>query len=257
MNKNKYKFMLLLLLVVGLNACSGHSSEGKMAVTAVLLSPILIPVAIVKETGKGIYDGANHIKNTLNANDAIHRGDIRGLMRILAVYQTDYSSKKEAEAAVKMIELYRAHQLDLTQMDQVLFLSKAYLMSSVSINDKQEISINHENLQMAWDLIQKYSEQRKKYDLELKSLQASKQMQEADCLCNRYETVGDTDILEGIRGNLMIESLVTHPVEQQKIILAQCEKKIVEQKLLYLDYGQIGKENICSSLQSELWWLMR
>ncbi|WP_162994911.1 hypothetical protein [Acinetobacter wuhouensis] len=139
-------------------------------------------------------------------------------------------------------------------MDQVLFLSRAYAMSSVKINDEQKISINHENLQMAWDLIQKYSEQRKQYDLE--SLQASKQLQKADCLCNRYDTVGDTDILMGIRENLMIESLVAQPIEQQKMILAQCEKKIVEQKLLYLDYGQIGKENICSKLQSELWWLM-
>ncbi|AYO53738.1 hypothetical protein [Acinetobacter wuhouensis] len=83
---NKYGVMLLLLLVVGLNACSGHSSEGKMAVTAVLLSPILIPAAIIKESGKGIHYGADHIKNTLSANDVIRRGDIRGLMQILAVY---------------------------------------------------------------------------------------------------------------------------------------------------------------------------
>ncbi len=255
---NKYGVMLLLLLlIVGLNACSQHSSEGKMAVTAVLLSPILIPAAIVKDSGKGIYYGVDHIKNTLNANDAIRRNDIRGLMQILAVYQTDYSTKKVEEAAVKMIELYQAQQLDLTRMDQVLFLSRAYLMSSVSINDEQKISVNHENLQMAWDLIQKYSEQREQYDLELKSLQESKQTQKADCLCNRYDIVGDSDILMSIRKNLMIESLLILPVEQQKNILAQCEKKIIEQKLLYLDYGQIGKENICSRLQSELWWLMR
>lgn len=252
MHKNTKK-LLYIILVLGLNGCSAHhSTEGGMAVTAVLLSPILIPIAIVKETGKATKYMVNVTKTSLVNKSAIKQGDIKGLIEILEYYSTDSSKTDVKNAAKKMIELNDNHQLDLTQMDQVLYLAHSYSILSRYNDQNGDMKINNEKISKAWKLIQIYSEQIRLYDEEMDKLKITGDQNKINCLCNKYNTVGDSKIFDDIRVNLYLAEYNGITPKKRLDAIEKCEENLPKYEGVYLDRGGINADLFCSNVRHGL-----
>lgn len=253
MMNNKYRAMLLLLLlIVGLNACSLHSTEDKMAATAILLSPVLIPVAIVKGTTKATGEAWNTTKNSIKHKSAIKESNIKGLIQILDVYST-YSSKADIESAAnKMVELYQNDKLDMTQMDQVLYLAYSYSILSSKENKYGYSKIDKEKISKAWEIIKIYSKQKQLYDEEIKKLTASGKQK--DCLCDKYNIIGDREIFDSIRTGLYLAELNDFDDEKRKEVVEKCENNIPNYEIIYMDNGGINAYLFCSNVKHALLW---
>lgn len=254
MMNNKYRAMLLLLLlIVGLSACSSpHSSEGKMVVTGILLSPVLIPAAIVKGTTQATGEAWNTTKNSIKHKSAIKESNIKGLIEILDVYST-YSSKADIESAAnKMVELYQNNKLDMMQMDQVLYLAYSYSILSSKENKYGYSKINKEKISKAWEIIKIYSKQKQLYDEEIKKLTASGKQK--DCLCDKYNIIRDSEIFDSIRIGLYLAELNDFDDEKRKEVVEKCENNIPNYEIIYMDNGGINAYLFCSKVKHALLW---
>ncbi|WP_288421981.1 hypothetical protein [uncultured Acinetobacter sp.] len=254
MMNNKYRAMLLLLLsIVGLNACSSpHSPEGKMVVTAILLSPVLIPAAIVKGTTKATRETWNTTKISIKHKSAIKESNIKGLIEILDVYST-HSSKTDIESAAnKMVQLYQNNKLDMTQMDQVLYLAYSYSILSSKENKYGYSKINKEKISKAWEIIKIYSKQKQLYDEEMKKLTASGKRK--DCLCDKYNIIGDREVFDSIRTGLYLAELNDFDDEKRKEVVEKCENNIPNYEIIYMDNGGINAYLFCSKVKHALLW---
>ena len=242
----------MLFVFSGISACSSQSgsAEGKLVVAAVVLSPILFSIGIVKETGQAIGMASDSAHRNARYKTGLENEDIKVLMEILSDI---HGSQYIYPAAQKIVELHEKKRLDEQQLDQVLYLADSYLILS-RYQDKDGLwKLDAEKIQQAWKYIKIYSEQRRLYDIEKKRWQTLGK--NIDCLCDQYNILDDTDILRDIRSALYLQTMNDLNIMQRKQAFEHCEKTLpYTEELLYLDYGQVNVDSICSASANYAQW---
>jgi len=157
--KTNFKKISPMLISMFLASCVSHSSEGNLVVAAVVMSPILIPISIVKGTAE---IAGSSIKDAKLRN-SISNGDVYSCIKALnSSYRRvggDVSLRRLA--AQKMVELHQANRLNESRWENVLYLAESYRVLSES-KAHGVIKIDQQDIDNAVIYMNKYVKQKEK-----------------------------------------------------------------------------------------------